>query len=323
MNGVGPKVSVVLVSNRTDDALRAAVASVTEQDYRPIEIVLHGNGAPIDLEVSPAPGLTVRRGASERNLGVAGGRNAAAALAGGEALMFLDDDAILRPGALRRAVEALESASEVGAVALRVIDPVTGRTALWYQPGDADVRGAEAFDASSFIGCGNLVRRSCFDRLNGFWDGYFREMEEIDFSWRLVDLGLRIRYEPEAVVEHPERSKRHLRHSAASNLLLVWRLLPAPLALRQTCCKLVIFVLRALRHGELGELGRGMADALRGARRLRSERSPLSPATVLYLRRVHAPQGLGKRLQWSLRSLEAPAPTAVAASSTGAPGRPA
>ena len=68
----------------------------------------------------------------------------------------------------------------------------------------------------------------CFEALDGFWEGYFREMEEIDFSWRLLDAGWSIRYEPRAAIEHEERTKRLYRYAVPSNMLMLWRLLPAP-----------------------------------------------------------------------------------------------
>ncbi len=300
-------VSVVIITHRGSAALDAAVESVLAQNHRPLEIILFGNGNRVEPGAVSLAEVPLRLGGSDRNLGVAGGRNAAARLASGAALLFLDDDAVLFPGAIRTAVHALESTG-AGAVAFRILDPATGSPALWYYPFEREVWSARRFEAPSVIGCGTLVRRQAFEGLGGFWSGYFREVEEIDFSWRLIDAGWPLVYEPAAVVEHPERAERHLRFSVASNLLLVWRLLPAPLAVRQTAVKLVVFGARSVRHNEVGLFARGLLDALRSAPRLGRERARLRPATVRYLRRVHAPQGLGKRLQWSLRPLPPPVP---------------
>jgi GT2 family glycosyltransferase len=258
----------------------------------------------------PAPdGLAVRRGSGATNLGVAGGRNAAAKLATGDLLLFLDDDAVLRPGAVRHAVDALTAADRIGAVAFNVVDPATGEAALWYHPYAASEWSTRGFEASTVIGCGHLVRREVFEALGGYWDGFFREMEEVDFSWRLLDAGWAIRYEPLAVVEHVERTEAHFAQSLASNLLMTWRLLPAGLALRHTTFLLSLFTVRALRRGSLGSLADGLRRAAALAPRSRRERSPLNRATVRYLRQVHACQGPGKRLRWSLRPLAPPPPS--------------
>jgi GT2 family glycosyltransferase len=301
-------VSAILVAHRSTPALGRAIRSVLEQDHPVHELVLLGNGAAIELPpLAQDAGLAVVTGTSKSNLGVAGGRNAAARLASGDLLLFLDDDAVVRRGSLRRAVAAIESPG-VGAVAFNVVDPASGRPALWYHPYDLSTWSGRAFEAYTVIGCGHLVRRNCFEELGGLWDGYFRELEELDMSWRLLDGGWTIRYEPDAVVEHPERTAKHFRHSVASNLLMTWRLMPAALAFRQTAFLLSLFAARAVRNREVAEFVGALGQALRGARRLARERSPLGQPTVDYLRRVYACQGPGKRLRWSLRPLPPPPP---------------
>jgi len=302
------KVSVIVMTNRHDGVVATALRSLAAQEYRPMELVLFGNGA--ELEAPPeveAAGIPVRTGSSPENLGVAGGRNAAAALATGELLFLLDDDAVLHPGAIERAVAALNEAPDIAAVALRIIDPRSGRTGNWIWPFEIDEWDERRFDVTNIIGCGALVRRDVFERLGGFWTGYFREMEEVDFSWRLLDAGWRIRYEPAAVVEHPAREGRRLyRWSIPGTIAMGWRLLPPGLALRQAGVKLPLFAVRALRHGELRDFAQGLAATPAAVRRARRDPARLHAGTVAHLRRLHARGGWGRRLQWSLRRLAPP-----------------
>jgi hypothetical protein len=300
---------VLIISNRSDRVLGTAIRSALEHDPPPLEVLVLANGAEIDTD--PAWGgdeVPVRLIHSSADRGVAGGRNAVAAHAAGEMLLFLDDDAILRPGALESALGAMSAWPRAGAVACQIIDPDSGRPALWFHPRAAERWSVRRFEVANVIGAGFLVRAGLFRALGGFWEGYVREIEEIDLSWRLLDLGAAIVHEPGAVVVHPERSERHLEHSVASNLLMVWRLLPVGLAVRQTLIKLGVFAVRAVRHRELGPLAAGVARFRAGLRRALTGRRTLAPDTVDYLRRVHAPQGPGKRLQWSLRRLPPPEP---------------
>jgi GT2 family glycosyltransferase len=312
-------VSVVVIGTDGSRGIGRAVESVFAQDQRPLELVLFGNGGSLPAPTQAPDDVAVVLGSSPRNLGVAGGRNAAAALARGEVLVFLDDDAVLHGGALRAATAVLEQDPAVAAVAFSVVDPASGLPALWYHPYDPHVWRHRSFEANCVIGCGHALRRSDFEALGGFWDGYFRELEEIDLSWRLLDRRRVIAYEPGAVVSHPERHARHLRNSVRSNLLLLWRLLPTGLALRQALLKSALLLARALRHGELREYLRGLQEAARGLRG--AGRAPLGSETVRYLRRVHAPQGAGKRLQWSLRRLPAPPPQGGQPGSASGAGR--
>jgi len=244
---------------------------------------------------------------SPRNLGVAAGRNQAANSAQGDLLLFLDDDAVLDEGAIAAAVQSIQRDPTVGAVAFNIQDPVTKLPALWFHPHSPRTWATSALEVSTVVGCACLVRAAAFNEMGGFWPGYFREVEEVDLSWRLLDAHWRITYEPTAVALHSERTSRHLEQSVRSNLLLVWRLFPPPLALRQTLVKLIIFFVRALRHRELAAFGRGLSGAL--ALRASARSTPkLSRPSLDYLRRVHGPQGLGKRAQWSVRRLAPPPP---------------
>jgi GT2 family glycosyltransferase len=298
-----PLVSVIVITNRDAALLQPALSSVAAQAYRPVELVVLGNGVELAahrrLQTDDVP---LRLMSTEVDVGVAEGRNAAARVAAGDLLLFLDDDATLAPGAIEAAVRAVRSSSRVGAVSFRVLDPETHRPALWYFPFDPARWASSRFDAPVVVGCGHLIRRRAFEALSGFWEGYQREREEIDLSWRLLDSGWLIRYEPEAVVEHPERTRLHMRHQVASHVWMVWRLLPAPLALRQTVVLLALFGARSLRRGVPIEFMGGVVAAAVGWRRAWRSRAVLRPRTVAYLRRMHAPLGPAGRLQWDIRA---------------------
>jgi GT2 family glycosyltransferase len=301
-------VTAIFIAGRPSSELEGAIASVIAQQPRPTELVLFGNGC----EIVPPNGLPedlhVVSASSPVNLGVARGRNAATSKATGDYLLFVDDDAILLDGSVDAAVQLLDDDPRVGAVAFAIRDPRTHRPALWYYADPPELAAERRFDAPWLIGCANLIRRDLFLRLNGFWEGYFRELEEIDLSWRILSSGHRILYEPLAKAEHEERSSRHTRYSLASNLMVAWRLLPIRLALRQSAFFLALFSARAIRYREPLDVLAGLWDFARRLPRVLRERDPLDRATVAYLRSVYSRQGLGKRLRWSLRRRSARPP---------------
>lgn len=57
-------------------------------------------------------------------------------------------------------------------------------------------------DAGWLSGACVLVRRSAFDELGGFDDGYFMYFEDVDLGYRLGKAGYRNVYEPSATVTH-------------------------------------------------------------------------------------------------------------------------
>src|SRR3712207_2645322 len=67
-------------------------------------------------------------------------------------------------------------------------------------------REREVYDAPCYpdwvSGACVLVRRSALERLGGFDEGFFMYCEDRDLCKRLHDLGLPVRYEPDAVAVH-------------------------------------------------------------------------------------------------------------------------
>ena len=79
---------------------------------------------------------------------------------------------------------------------------------------DAPVRR----DAGWLSGACLLVRRSAFDQLGGFDDGFFMYFEDVDLGYRLGQAGYRNVYEPAASVMH---SGAHSTKSAAESSRMV------------------------------------------------------------------------------------------------------
>ncbi|MGQ9588777.1 MAG: glycosyltransferase [Planctomycetota bacterium] len=144
-------------------------------------------------------------------------RNEAVRRARGEILLFLDDDSEASPGLLLRYVESFRGDPRLGAAggpaqasrgnriqslsALVLGDPrVTGRSAARYCP----VGELRAADERELILCNLAVRRSAFEDLGGFDESLYPN-EENDFLERMARRGWKLLYDPDAVVERPQR----------------------------------------------------------------------------------------------------------------------
>ncbi len=92
-----------------------------------------------------------------------------------------------------------------------------------------------ARDAGWLSGSCVLVRRSAFDELGGFDEGYFMYFEDVDLGYRLSKAGYRNRYEPRAVVNHSGahstsvESERMVEAHHASARRFLQRKYPGPL----------------------------------------------------------------------------------------------
>ena len=160
----------------------------------------------------------VRLVESATNLGFCAGNNHLAALAEGDALVLLNNDARPEPDWLAALSDAYAaSAPDVAAIAGRIVDWDGGRLDFGY--------GVRTFDGHAFqldfnrrldearipangeelaFACGGnmLVRRRSFLESGGFDATYFAYLEDVDLGWRLWAGGERIEACRDAVVRH-------------------------------------------------------------------------------------------------------------------------
>lgn len=139
------------------------------------------------LDYGPPPGVRISI-PHQRNHGVRAAR--------GEVIVFIDAGCRPTEDWLTRMVAAVADQGEEVAAGLAVAPE---ETHTHYQLEVERVRGSQYLEEAPTI---NLAfTRSVFDALGGFDEG-FEYGSDIDFSWRLIDHGYRIRSVPEAVVEH-------------------------------------------------------------------------------------------------------------------------
>lgn len=213
-----PVVTVLLVLwNQAELTLACLRALAAEFDVA-LEVVIVDNGSTDQTGalLSQIEGIRLIR--ENENLGFLKAVNKGLAAAQGRYVLLLNNDAVLRPGSLRAAVDTIESADDVGAVGGRIILP-SGRlqeagSIIWqdgschgYGRDDDPEAGAYMFrrDVDYCSGAFLLIRRDAFERLGGFDEIYAPAYyEETDLCMRLWAEGLRVVYEPQAVIDHFE-----------------------------------------------------------------------------------------------------------------------
>ena len=213
---------VMLTLDQRDMTLRA-LHSLMEQVGKEAGVLVWDNGSSDDTGAHVSgcfPEVLVCR--SETNLGVAGGRNAAARAAidrwNPDYLLFLDNDLVLREGFVAALADRLDECPDVGQVQAkllyldepsRVNDGGGSRIVFWL--GKTDPVGFKELDRGQFdavkecICCGGamMVRREIFESLGGFDESFSPYgPEDIDFSLRLQASGHRAQYIPAAVALH-------------------------------------------------------------------------------------------------------------------------
>lgn len=213
-----PAVSVIVVMYNQAGLSRLCLQALAASTGIAFETLLVDNGSSdrIPQLLARVDGATLLR--PGQNLGFLRAVNLAAAQARGRHLLLLNNDALVEPQTLARAVARLDA--DAGA------DAVGGPILLWdgrlqeagsivwrdgscqgYGRGDDPQRPAYGFrrDVDYCSGACLLLRRIAFERLGGFDDAYAPAYyEETDFCVRLWQQGRRVVYDPAVRVRHFE-----------------------------------------------------------------------------------------------------------------------
>jgi len=212
---VRPTLSVLIVAwNSRAELARTLPALLPELGEGDELIVLDNDssdGTPAAVaDLAPAARVVH----SARNLGFAGGCNAAAAQAGGDLLVILNPDAAPRPGfgeAIRRpwvegrgwaAWQALVADCD-GATINSAGNPIHFTGIVWAGRHGRPIEEAPpAGEVAALSGACLAIPRRTWEEVGGFPERFFLYHEDVDLSLRLRLAGGALGIEPAAVVDH-------------------------------------------------------------------------------------------------------------------------
>lgn len=215
-----PSIGVLLVNWNTSGLTADCVATLRAGRRVPDHITVVDNGsAPEDVQnLRTLPGLDLLP--QSANLGFTGANNLGLAhllRQGTDYLWILNNDTLVDPGCLEQLSGVLDREPGVGAVTGRIYfaEP---RDQLWYAGGyvraltrTARHRGIFETDHGQYnqpeditfaCGCCLLVRAEVLRRVGGFHPDYFAYCEDAEWSQRAQRAGIRIRYQPTALLWH-------------------------------------------------------------------------------------------------------------------------
>lgn len=220
-----PTVAVVMLTMNQSATTLRALESLMGSSRAPLEILVWDNGSAdgtAETVRARFPEVLVHH--SPENLGVAGGRNAGAALAlerfAPDVLCFLDNDLVLTEGFIDALLAVLWPDPRVGQVQakLRYLDrpdvlndgggcDITFWLGRTRPVGFGEVDEGQHDRVAPCVSCGGamMVRAPLFRELGGF-DLAFNPFgpEDLDFSLRLQAAGYRALYVPGAMAYHAE-----------------------------------------------------------------------------------------------------------------------
>lgn len=227
-----PKLSVVMVVYMTGPALTDSIAHVLAEP-RVEEFILVDNGSPTaaaeDLRALACREPRVRLLQGQGNIGFARAANMGAGAAKGDALVFLNPDAFLMPGAVAALAEARRDRPSPCVVGARIfntdgseqrgarrgeITPVTTLLSLTQLSTvlpalrrfeihrEAQPAPPHPVDVPTISGACFYMTAQDFRALGGFDEAFFLHVEDIDLCWRARRQGGSVIFQPQARVVH-------------------------------------------------------------------------------------------------------------------------
>ena len=206
-----PLISVCLTTRNRPELLRGALESLRRQDYRRFEVVLVDDGSDrpdamacldrLAPEFARRDWQLLRR--PNRYVGAA--RNAGAAAARGEYVLFMDDDNLAMPHELSTFARAARaSGADVLTCFMRLFQPpARGRKPaperIWPFLGGALAPGLLR---NVFGDANSLFHRSVFERIGGFHEEFGVSGEDWELLARAVLHGLDVQVVPEPLVRY-------------------------------------------------------------------------------------------------------------------------
>ena len=213
-----PVVSVILVLYNQAGFTYACLHALHAEHSVPLEIIIVDNASTDKTQ----PLLAALRGPviirNDQNVGFVKAVNRGAAIAKGDCILLLNNDAVVRPGSMAAAIRTIQSAPDIGAVGARLVLPdgslQEAGSIIWkdgsclgygrgLSPDDYQVSFRRDVDYCS--GAFLLVKRNLYEDIGGLDETYSPAYyEEVDLCVRLWMKGFRVIYEPRAIVDHFE-----------------------------------------------------------------------------------------------------------------------
>jgi len=224
--GPSALVSIVIpLFNRVDLTRRCLEAlSQTVGASVPHEIILVDNGSTdATEEYLRLLGNNVVIIRNSDNLGFAKACNQGARAASGKYLLFLNNDTVPQPDWLEPLIKVLEDDSSVAAAGSKLLypdgtiqhagvmmvdnragnDPLCGEHIWRGRPGDLP-EANQPYRYQALTAACLLVRRTAFEVVQGFDEGYWNGYEDVDLCFKLGRQGWKLVYQPQSVVIHHE-----------------------------------------------------------------------------------------------------------------------
>jgi len=271
------KVSVLINSRNRPQVLKKCIDSIMSQMYNDFEVVVLDDASDDPTAywqmIANSGYKNIRLLHSDKQLGVAGGRNKLMSEAIGDIFCFIDDDAYFEDiSAIDSIVRIFKKDKSIGIVACKVINNINGVLSFnvpfskkVYKK-DIDVLDTPQY-VSYYVGTTHAIRRELFKDCGGYNKDLFFGEEEMDLSYKAINKGWRIWYEPSVVVLHfPQPStvgEKELYHHIKNRFYLAKKYLPLKYMIFYLITWSGKYFIDAVKSKELSIYFKGLGEGFR------------------------------------------------------------
>ncbi len=211
-------VSVIVLNYQGKLVLPRCIDCLLRQTHDNYEIIIVDNASTDNSKDSLSRFLShpsIRWVQSDRNLGVAGGRNLGVSLASGEVVAFIDNDGYAGPEWLEKGLVSLFRDKSIGAVGSLVFfsskpDTLNGAGGMLNLAGYAkDICFDEPYATAMLpenicypMGCGMIIRRDILEQMGPLDEASLKWFDDVELGVRTWRLGYKVVLAREARVQH-------------------------------------------------------------------------------------------------------------------------
>lgn len=147
---------------------------------------------------------------NNKNIGAAAGKNVGLRMSNADIIIVIDDDAIFcSTNPVETVKKHFKNNPKLGVIQFKIINYSTNNVLKYEFPGDSpEDHCNDSFEIGYFIGAGHALRKSMLDEVGYYPDDFgLYAHEEVDMSYRAVNNGYIMRYEPSVAVYHKKIHK--------------------------------------------------------------------------------------------------------------------
>jgi len=228
------KISIIIACYNAENYIQQCLDSIYHSSFKNFEIIAINNSSQDStLEILKKNQLSKHflLKSLKNNMGSATARNLGAQNAKGEILFFIDNDTEIDKNCLKEIDIFFNKSENIGAIQCRLtrpngeIDSLGHHLSIFGFPYEITELSSKE-KQKKILGAktaGLAVRKSVFNKINGFDEDYLISAEDTDLSWRIWLSGSILIYLPTAIVIHHEKrstsNKNRIYYQGSKNLI--------------------------------------------------------------------------------------------------------